>query len=267
MKHVFDYEAAPKEWIDLDCAACGGTIVSGWTTRDRYGFVVAARRCSECGHVALAERMTPAAYADFYASGAYRRLVSAFHGREINGYTLIPEQAEYARKVYLTLKRWLPPRGNGGLPTAMEGGPDLLDVGGSTGIAASLFRNLYGYRCTVLDPSPEELKQAENVGHRCIVGNAESFDPGPQQWELILLCQAIDHLLDPAAVLTKLRKHLAGGGVLWVDALDYEITRELKIDHPHNFTEKALERLLDRTGWVTLARARWNRHVGFVCTA
>lgn len=247
MREVFDYEAAPKEDGGETCTACADPrLICAAFDVDRYGYSVCRRACSSCGHVWLAERMTPAAYADFYASGAYRRLVSAFHGREINGEALIKEQVVYAQRLERAFQ--------------VPMGATVLDVGGGNGTVSKWLSCAKSQaNPTILDPSGEPAPGCE-----VIHGMAEDL-PAGRTWDLILLCQTIDHLLDPAAVLTKLRAALAPGGVMWVDALDYDITRELKIDHPHNFTAKSLGRILDRTGWQTLSCSRWNRHVGFVC--
>lgn len=241
---VLDYEAAPKELAYTVCPACEWMESRDDGGRDRYGFPFSSRQCLACGHTWLTERMTAEAYAEFYASGAYRRLVSAFHGREINAETIKPEQREYARR----LRRIVDTRE----------GSRILDVGGAGGVVAQAL--VRGRPCvTVLDPSGEPTPGCE-----VIKGMAEDL-PAGRRWDVILLCQTIDHLLDPAGVLERLRGALADDGRLWVDALDFDITQELKIDHPHNFTATSILRLLDRTGWQMISESRWNRHVGFLC--
>ena len=48
----------------------------------------------------------------------------------------------------------------------------------------------------MLDPAPDELEVAAAAGMETIAGFAEDFDPGERRWDLVLLCQTIDHLLD-----------------------------------------------------------------------
>ena len=69
------------------------------------------------------------------------------------------------------------------------------------------------------------------------------------------------------AALRKIRAHLADGGLFWVDALDYDRTRTIKIDHPFNFTEDTLRKLVERAGFRILQTSRDGDHVGFVCKA
>ena len=57
-------------------------------------------------------------------------------------------------------------------------------------------REAFGSEATVLDPAPDELEVAAAAGMETIAGFAEDYDPGDRRWDLVLLCQTIDHLLD-----------------------------------------------------------------------
>jgi SAM-dependent methyltransferase len=208
-----------------------------------------------CGLNFLNPRMTREAYARFYET-AYRPLVSAFHGREINAQTIIPEQAEYARRLFRLLKGWLPM----GVPLTH------LDIGGSTGIVASLLRTVYQVTSTVLDPSPAELAAAASVDHEVIRGLIEDFEPGERRWDVVTLCQTADHLLDLMGSLKKIRGLLTKDGLFWSDIVDFDKTREEKIDHPFNLTERTYREFLKRAGFELLQinYAPDGVHIGFL---
>lgn len=247
-----EWPKSPREYVPCNlCGAEQGFMHEGF--KDRYGFPQESARCPHCDLVFLTPRMTREAYARFYET-AYRPLVSAFHGREINAKTIQPEQREYGRRLASILEPWI------------RGHRTLLDVGGSTGAVAGELASKLGLKTTVLDPSPSELAEAEKAGHDVIPGTVEdAVIPADWRWDVVTLCQTVDHLLDPMLALRKLRSLLAPGGLFWVDILDYDTTREIKVDHPYNFTEGTMRAYLGRVGFKVLLTERHNNHVGFLC--
>jgi len=237
------------------CNLCGkADIETRPMTRDRYGFAVRVVTC-ECGLVYLNPRMTKEAYKDFY-QGPYRALVSAFNGREINAQTLKPEQREYAQRLGDLLQPYL--------DRFMA--QSLLDIGGSTGTVAAMLGSRFKISGTVLDPSEDELKEASKAGLTTILGTMEDFTPD-KRYDLILLCQTVDHLLDIMGTLEKIHDCLAIDGLFFVDIVDFNVTKEIKIDHPFNLTPKTMKAYLDKAGFAVLKehRADDGKHVGFVC--
>jgi hypothetical protein len=254
---IFDYEAQPKEWVPV-CNLCGAEPdIDDQPECDRYGYSVHVDICPFCGLTFFTQRMTREAYAEFYASGAYRRLVSAFHGREINAETIQPEQREYAQYVYGILDPW----------TETWGGSALLDIGGSTGIVAHHLATHIGCDAAVLDPAPAELERADGLLR--FPGTIEDFDPQGRTWDLVTLCQTADHLLDLMGSLRKIRGLLSEEGLFWSDIVDFDKTQEVKIDHPFNLTERTYRAFLERAGFSLLQinYAPDGVHIGFLCKA
>jgi SAM-dependent methyltransferase len=228
---AYNYEDRELEAV-LTCNLCGSTNHVEVSRRDRYGYPAVLRVCIRCGLCFLSPRLTAAEYAEFYA-GVYRPLVSAYHGRLIDAQTVQVEQREYAAKLLGFLQRHL-----------VATPADVLDIGGSTGVVAAAVRDAFGSAATVLDPAPDELAVAAAAGLETVEAFAEDFEPGGRRWQLVLLCQTIDHLLDVSATLQALRDLLADGGRLFVDVLDVEfmaarcgsIEGAVKIDHPYYLT-------------------------------
>lgn len=247
---IFDYEGEPKEF-EIPCNLCGGSHATVLSEVDRFGYPQPAVRCQNCGLVYLAPRMTPEAYKRFYETGAYRRLVSAYHGREINEKTLVREQESYARRLGGLLQAWA------------DDFATLLDVGGSTGVVARILAERLSLKATVLDPAPLELAEAKDM--ETIPGTVEDFDPKGRTWDLVTLCQSVDHLLDPLGSLGKIHALLPKKGLFWLDALDFDRSKLVKIDHPYNFTEKTLRAMLQKAGFFVVGYDRRGDHVGFVC--
>jgi SAM-dependent methyltransferase len=258
----YDYAALEKEGHG-PCNLCGSEIHVEASRIDRYGFAAPMRLCARCGLGFLSPRLTPGGYAHFYES-VYRPLVSAYHGYVIDAVSVQEDQREYAAGIADFLGHTLqqPPR-------------TIMDVGGSTGLVAGVVGGPFGAACTVLDPAPDELAVAEAAGMETIAGFAEDYDPRGRTWDLVLLCQTIDHLLDVDATLRAMRAMTARGGHLFIDVVDLkfmmrrrgQVEGAVKIDHPFYLTrDTALawwqlvgfdviaERLSDEGEWGFLLR-------------
>ena len=248
------------------CNLCAGSVFATITHADRYGFAVPSAACTACGLVFLDPHPSAGAYDAFYRD-TYRPLVSAFHGRTIDAVSVEAAQVEYAAELVQLLEPFLAGRRGG----------TILDVGGSTGVVAEAVAGAGGLTGTVLDPAPAELERAAARGLATVAGTIESFDPGGDRYDVVLLCQTLDHVLDASGALAKLRGVLGGDGVLFVDVVDlraaylraWSVEAATKVDHPYSFTEDTVEAMLARAGLTVVrkAYARDRLHVGYVCRA
>ena len=250
---VFDYRSQPKEWAPCVCNLCGRRYRHDCGRRervDRYGYEVGVVECL-CGLVFLYPRMTREAYAEFYAHH-FRPLLSALYGEPFTAKTIQASQRCYAEPLVWFLSPHVKPG-------------TLLDVGGSTGVVARRLAERFGLKATVLDPAGDELLEAE--GMERIPALVEEWDPAGRTWDLITLCQTVDHLLDIAGTLKKLKGCLAPGGHLFVDIADYNRRPTLKIDHPYYLTPKTIEAYFDRAGLrvVRVHAVKGDYHVRYLC--
>ena len=256
----YDFSACELEPVE-SCNLCGSREHVEVAQVDRYGYPAVLRMCTRCGLGFLSPRLTAAEYGDFYER-VYRPLVSAYHGRRIDAETVQVDQRAYADELVEFLRARLP------RPPAT-----VLDVGGSTGIVSGAVRDAFGAAATVLDPAPDELAAAAAAGMETIAGFAENFDPGGRRWELVLLCQTIDHLLDVAGTLASMRRMTAGDGGAFVDVLDLLVAARrqgavegaVKIDHPYYLTRDTARAFFVRAGFEPVAeRLSADGHWGFL---
>jgi SAM-dependent methyltransferase len=282
----YDYAAQPKEWVSA-CNLCGATTFVVLNRRDRYGYPAQADACSRCGLVFLNPRMTAQAYGRFY-DGVYRPLVSAYHGRLIDAQTVQDEQQEYAADREQFVRRFVAPgggsdrlrQGYGGPPELYAKAEDpplrtLLDIGGSTGVVAGHFARAFGLTATLIDPAPLEIAQAKQFGIETITGLVEAHDFGDGRFDLVLICQTVDHLLDIAGTLKKVRELLTPHGLLFIDIVDFRaaylrnwsVDEAIKIDHPFYLTEHTMPAYLRRAGFDVLRTdyAADHLHVSYIC--
>lgn len=258
----FDYAAQPRDMV-TSCNLCGGGRFVVIAHRDRYGFPAEAHACVTCGLVFLNPRLTAAAYRQFYES-VYRPLVSAFHGRLIDARTIQAEQAVYAAERVEFLRPYVSPK----LRT-------LLDIGGSTGVVAARVARAFGLSTTIIDPAPLEIDEARLLGLEALTGLVEQHDFGDRTFDVVMICQTIDHLLDVAGTLGRVRSLLAPHGLLFVDAVDFRaaylrnwsVEEAIKIDHPFYLTDATMTSYLGRAGFEVL-RSDFQAdhlHIGYIC--
>jgi len=260
----YDYAAQPKQTLGR-CNLCDDPKLVTVTHSDRYGYPASASACTRCGFTFLNPVMTRDAYGDFYAR-IYRPLVSAYHNRLINAQTIQDEQKEYAERLAVFLNPWLDATRH----------KSMLDIGGSTGVVAMELARRFPLKMAVLDPAADELDWAVRAGVETIAGFLEDYDPGDRQFDVVILCQTIDHFLDATGSLKKIRKLLAPGGVFFVDIVDFRaaylrnasIEEAVKIDHPYYFTEDTAEAMLARTGFEVRQKnySPDHLHVGYICS-
>jgi 2-polyprenyl-3-methyl-5-hydroxy-6-metoxy-1,4-benzoquinol methylase len=259
---AFDYDAQPRTRVER-CNLCAADAFTVLTHRDRYGYPAQAVACDRCGLVFLDPVMTAAAYGRFYA-GTYRPLVSAYHGRLIDARTIQGEQREYAADRGDLLARYLE---GGGRRT-------LLDIGGSTGVVAHALARRFGLDATVIDPAPLEAAEAQALGLETIEGLVEEIDLGDRRFDVVIVCQTVDHLLDIAGTMRRVRQLLSDRGLLFVDIVDvraaylrnWSVEEAVKIDHPYYLTESTMRAYLRRTGFEVLRTdyAADHLHVSYV---
>lgn len=260
----YDYAKRPAS-LRSACNLCGEARFVTLSHRDRYGYPARADGCLRCGLVFLNPVMDADAYAEFYGE-VYRPLVSAYHGRLIDAETIQDEQREYAAARAELLEPHLAGRGS----------KTLLDVGGSTGIVAHHLMKRFDLVATVIDPAPLEIDVARSLGLRTLTGFVEECDPGEQQYDLITLCQTVDHLLDVSLALGRIRSLLCEGGLFFMDIVDFRaayrrngsVEDAIKIDHPFYLTEQTAVAFLRRSGFDVMAvdYAADHLHIGYLCS-
>jgi len=259
----YDYAAKPAQ-RRLCCNLCGADRFVTLTHRDRYGFPAKADGCIRCGLVFLNPVMVSSAYAEFYTN-VYRPLVSAYHGRLIDAESIQEEQREYASSNADFIESRLRERGC----------KTLLDVGGSTGVVAHVMKQRFDLLATVIDPAPLEIEVARGLGLETVTGFVEDYDSGGATFDLIVLCQTVDHLLDVSLSLSKIRDLLSDWGLFFVDIVDFRaayrrngsVEEAIKIDHPYYLTDETMRAYLARAGFDVLAInfAPDHLHVGYLC--
>ena len=128
----------------------------------------------------------------------------------------------------------------------------------------------------MIDPAPGETAEAQALGLETIEGLVESVDLGDRRFDLVVICQTVDHLLDIAGTLARVRGLLTDRGLLFIDIVDFRagclrnwsVEDAVKIDHPYYLTESTMTAYLRRAGFA-VARTDYaadHLHVSYVAT-
>ena len=233
------YAAAPKEIVST-CNLCGGNRFALYRLTDRYGLEAPSVECQGCGLRFLSFRMTAEAYEEFYAGGHYRELLGQFVGLPVTAQTIEHDQKVYAARLSRRLAPYM-----GGLKGGL-----LLDLGGSTGIVAEKLAREYNLDATVVEASIPEANRARDKGLAVANVRLQDYEPGGNHYDLILLCRTVDHLLDIAGDLRRIRGWLAPKGLFFVDFVH---RTPPKIDHPYMLSVDTMRRYLEGAGFTVRA--------------
>ena len=262
----YDYDAQPKEHVQICdlCSAREGFVLIA--ERDRYGFPVRTELCSNCGFAFLNPRLTSKGYATLYER-YYRRLAWAYKGRKTPLDAFMVKQQRYAERIDRLLLSDI---------FGDKRGQDVLDVGGSTGAVGAHFAMRYQSSVTVLDPAPDELAVAEKQGLRSLRGTIEAIEPGDQRYDVILVCQTIHHIPHVDRAFSNLHSMLRPGGHLFVDMVDFlslcrqrgSVADATHLDHCNSMVDGVMRAFFRKHGFrVIRTDASRPLYFGYVCRA
>jgi 2-polyprenyl-3-methyl-5-hydroxy-6-metoxy-1,4-benzoquinol methylase len=152
----------------------------------------------------------------------------------------------------------------------------VLEFGCATGYMTEVLKTRRDANVTGVEISPDAARQAGRYADRVIVGDAEALDYedllGTELFDAILFADVLEHLRDPATLLTRIRPFLEDEGVLVASIpnvahgsvrlalLGGEFRyRELGLldeTHLRFFTRESIEDLFEQAGYVV---RRWFR--------
>jgi 2-polyprenyl-3-methyl-5-hydroxy-6-metoxy-1,4-benzoquinol methylase len=142
----------------------------------------------------------------------------------------------------------------------------LLDVGSAQGMLAQRFRER-GFKVTCIEGDTALAALGRDKCHEMIVADLDSGVPElKKQFDVIVCGDILEHLKDPATILTGLTRHLKSRGRVIVSVpnfahvfvrlqllfgrFDYMERGILDRTHLRHFTRKTFCRLLEETGLV-----------------
>jgi SAM-dependent methyltransferase len=132
----------------------------------------------------------------------------------------------------------------------------VLEVGCSTGVMLDVFAR-EGWECWGVEPSGAG-EIAKEKGYKVLRTTFEKAKFPSGRFDAVVLNHTLEHMLDPVAVMKKVRKLLKKGGVVLVDVPNFgSLSRMLTgsswpfyypREHAYHFTPDSLRRVFEKSG-------------------
>jgi SAM-dependent methyltransferase len=243
----------------MSCFVCGESelaAVRKYRTNTAKGRRVFGRariaKCTRCGLHQVDPRPDAEALARYYVSD-YRR--ARLYGSDVADARTFPRDNLF----YLNRGRSIVELT---APEISSEAPAVLDVGTGFGHVLWAFGERYpDSRRLAIEFSDVCVQHLNSIGVEVRVGPVEDVLPAlDRRFDVITICHVLEHLLEPARVLTVLGDHLAADGLLYVEVP--HIAEAAILGHPDNawaprydephvgfFSPQSLRRLLEDSGY------------------
>jgi 2-polyprenyl-3-methyl-5-hydroxy-6-metoxy-1,4-benzoquinol methylase len=227
------------------CEACGAET-SVWAIKEAYRIL----RCARCGHGFVGDKPTTRVLNEMYVH---------FDPRKVNA----DREAEY----WADMPLWQEPREvDRTLQRLGVSGGRLLDVGAGRGRFTEYFSKR-GYDCVAIEPNPYFAREIEaRCSARVLQGSLDDAERAGSlmgEFDVILMAEVIEHLVEPARSLRQCRATLRRGGVLVLIMPNFNslLIKGLKAREGHVcppahlnfFTRKSLDAFARKTGYELIA--------------
>lgn len=298
---IFSNDGVPVERL-IQCAACQGRDFEGLHD-DVRDFLFGSpgtwsyRRCRACGTIALDPRPVDNGFGLVYTPAYSARKGSATPRRTPRGDRLhllrkalqrgvLASSFGYAHvadtrdRILALLLGWLPGIRERAADSIMDLhylSPEatLLDVGCGVGQFMSTMKSL-GWKVIGVDTDERVVETAQAAGLDARCGLLEKLELPGASFDVITLRHVIEHVSDPAALLSEIRRILKPGGFLCIATPNADSTGQaefgahwLGLDvsrHMQIFTKQSLVDLSQKVGFKRIeVRSSW-RITRFVAT-
>lgn len=171
---------------------------------DRYGLTQETVVCRNCGLIQSNPRMTEKEYKEFYESDVYRLICSPSDIEEYikNKYNDPDSYSNDSKNIFERIGKFKP----------VDSSSNILEFGACGGYNLKSF-NESGARVTGIDYSKKSVEAGKKYSVNMIQGGLEKIEG---QYDVILLCHVLEHLLNPIAALKTIKEHLSKDGLLYI---------------------------------------------------
>lgn len=153
--------------------------------------------------------------------------------------------------------------------SALKGKGRLLEIGSCTGLLLDEARRL-GWEVTGIEPSRWAADYARNNFNLNVIAKSiEEANPPKGHFDVVVMIDLLEHLIDPKSVLEKVRQLLKSDGVIYIATPDIESLAArilnnrwwgIKRHHLYYFSRRTLRSLLDKAGFEVVRSSHHCRY-------
>lgn len=244
----FPYDTAKKE--DVACNYCGSDNLKTLSLEGQDGLKLRTVICSVCGLIFISPRMTPYWY-DRYYQVEYRANTLGSETKKPDFKKLFESMERHGEELGAYLKRYLNING------------PVVEVGSSLGGVLSGIKKHLNREVIGIEPSLPEVAYAKSRGVETYGTLFEEIDdkfPNLPLFSAVVCTQSLNHLLSPRLFFEWSHKHLATGGILVLEVMNFrhqlkkagKYKNAVKIDHVYMFTPEVLRDFVRSAGFDIL---------------
>ena len=226
----------------IPCNLCGSSDVDVIGTRDRDDRPLRTTICRRCGLVWSNPRPGEDEVRRYYSS-EYRL---HYKGRATPSLRHVARSGRGALNRYRTLAPYL------------KHGDRILDAGAGAGEVVYVLRR-FGFNASGLEPDTHYAEHARKMlGVPIVTGFVQDIAFPPDSFDAITMYHALEHVEDPTAVVSRLRRWIADRGILLVEVPNVEARcisprHRFHFAHFYSFSRDTLEDLGRKTGFEPVA--------------
>ena len=225
----------------IPCNLCGGSDVDVIGERDRDQRPLRTTICRTCGLV----WSNPRPGADDVRRYYSREYRLDYKGQATPSLRHIARSGRGALNRYRALAPYIKP------------GDRILDAGAGGGEVVYVLRKL-GFDATGLEPDEQYARHArEALAVPVTTGFVQDATFAAGSFDVVTMYHALEHVEDPAAILSRLRSWMADRGVLLIEVPNVEAVciapaHRFHFAHFYNFNRETLEALGRKAGFETV---------------
>lgn len=251
------YVAENKLTYETISCFCGSDRFEVLATMDRQSVPQTISLCVECGLMLNNPRLDESSYNFFYSSGLYRDM---YDGEMAFTDKITPATIGYSKTILDFLLH------NDKDHTRRK---KVLEVGCNAGYTLHGFKKA-GFEVGGIEPDARACEVGNIYGLNIQCGKIEDFQ-GKNQYDLVIMTEAIEHIYDPREALKSIKTFLKPNGALYISVIGLlcptwrDIRKFTLVPHPYNYSLQTLAMVIEANGF-RLAAGNENIQALFVPT-
>jgi SAM-dependent methyltransferase len=233
------------------CPACGSAVKKPWLGKEIAGVKFNLDKCCACGTGYVNPQPSAASLKSLYTCPGHGSKSLISFDKVMASEVEFPNSTVDAQRLVTYAKELLGP--------FKAGEAKALDIGSGYGFFSKAALE-QGFQVMAVNPASAENRISKQLnGFEPIPLFFEEVDFGAEKFDLVILSQVLEHLLDPFQVLVKIRNLIKPEGVIAiavpnVDAILIKILKSRSSflglpEHIIHFSRQGLRAILQRAGF------------------